>query len=203
MVGPQDDDKNSQPVTMSFTSEDGEVSVVAPSTWGLWWPGVGPQADVWFGNLWPAPYDFFDGEGIGFVDPVAYDKWCAENGGNPLLSEPANAAAIAQQLMNDADFETTAPVAAHIGGLDAISIDITLAPGGEACGVWGIDISRWVHELRVGPGFASPSVPRRPPRRRARVGTLAITVAAPEASFDAFIEGTQPIIDSIEFHPSS
>jgi hypothetical protein len=47
---------------------------------------------------------------------------------------PANAAAIAQQVIADPNFEATAPVAVRVGGLEALSIDIALAPGGRASG---------------------------------------------------------------------
>ena len=137
--------ENGQPFVLSYTSSDGEVTVSAPSTWETWLPGswragregqvVHEQAlDVWFGGLW-RPEEFFgSGERIEFVDPVAYDSWCAANGGSPLLSAPADAAAIAQQLIADPNFETTAPVAARVGGVEAVSIDVSLAPGGRLAG---------------------------------------------------------------------
>jgi hypothetical protein len=202
--------ENGQPITLSYTSFDGEVTVSAPSTWDTYWPD--PETDprpetarpaVWFGMLWPgsAP-GYFDGEeGVGFVDPVAYDAWCAAKGGSPLLTAPADAAGIAQQVAADPDLVTTVPVAAHIGGLEALSIDVTLAPGGRTCGVAITDISRWIHVLRE-PG----------PRLRLylvdlpegmSVQTLAITVVAPEERFDDVIAETAPIIESIEFHPQS
>lgn len=43
----------------------------------------------------------------------------------------ADAAAIARQVIVDSNFETTAPVAARVGGMDAVSIDVALAPSGE------------------------------------------------------------------------
>jgi len=81
-------------------------------------------------------------------------------------------------------------------------MDVTLAPDGEPCGIGMIELSRWVHELSwdrtnwrlrlylvdLPDGMSAP--------------TLAITVTAPGERFDAFIEETQPIIDSIEFHPA-
>ena len=199
--------ENGQPFTMSYTSDDGEVTVSAPSTWESWLPGKGAgtggheQApDVWFGGLW-RPEEFFgSGERIEFVDPVAYDSWCAANGGSPLLSAPADADAIAQQVIADPNFETTAPVAARIGGVDAVSIDVTLAPGGRACGVYMIDISRWIHGLE--PGLRLRLFLVDLPEGMS-VETLAITVVAPEERFDQVIEETQPIIDSIEFRPQS
>jgi hypothetical protein len=194
--------ENDQPVVVSYTSSDGEVTVSAPSTWETWWPDAAHVADVgvWFGGLW-RPEDFFgSGERIEFVDPVAYDSWCAANGGSPLLSAPADAAAIAQQVIADPNFETTAPVAARVGGVEAVSIDVSLAPGGEACGVGMIEISRWIHTIGWEPGWRLRLYLVDLPEGMS-VQTLAITVVAPEERFDEVIEETKPIIDSIEFHP--
>ena len=190
-----------QPITLSYTSGDGEVSLQAPSSWSVWLPGIQSQADVWSGLLGPGVSPPSDGFGIGIVDPVAYDAWCAANGGNPLLSGPADAAAIAQQLAADPDFETTAPVAALIGGLDALSMDVTMAPGGRACGVGMIDIARWVHEIGWEPASRLRLYLVDLPEGMS-VDTLAITVMAPAERFDAFVAETAPIIESIEFHPA-
>ena len=193
--------ENGQPIVLSFASSDGEVTASAPSTWVSYWPGSaadGLATDVWFGLLSRGPN--IDGEEhIGFVDPVAYDSWCAENGGSPLLSAPADAAAIAQQVIADPDFETTAPVAARIGGLEAVSIDVALAPGGEACGVGMIEISRWIHTIGWDPGLRLRLYLVDLPDGMS-VETLAISVVAPEARFEEFIEETASIIESIEFH---
>lgn len=196
--------ENGQPVALSYTSSDGEVTVSAPSTWAMLWPGEAAHEvapDVWFGLLWrdAVPYpDPESGERIGLVDPVAYDSWCAENGGSPLLSAPAGAAAIAQQVIADPNFETTAPVAARVGGVEAVSIDVALAPGGRACGVYMIEISRWIHSLQPGLRLRLYLVDL---PEGMSVETLAVTVVAPEDRFEEFIEETAPIIESIEFHP--
>jgi hypothetical protein len=201
-----DDDattENGQPLILSFTSSDGEVTVAAPTTWKIWLPGKGAQElalDVWFGGLWRPENGFGSGgERIEFVDPVAYDSWCASLGGSPLLSAPADAAAIAQQLIADPNFETTAPVAARVGGVEAVSIDVTLAPGGAPCGIGVIEISRWIHGL-FEPGWRLRLYLVDLPEGMS-VETLAITVVAPQERFEEFIEETAPIIDSIEFHP--
>ncbi len=164
----------------------------------MWLPGVGPQANVWFGGLWRREENFGSGERIELVDPVAYDSWCAANGGSPLLLAPADAAAIAEQVIADPDFETTAPVAARIGGLEAVSIDVALAPGGRACGIGMIDISRWIHALWDPEARLRLYLVDLP--QGMSVETLAITVVAPEERFEQFIAETAPIIDSIEFH---
>jgi hypothetical protein len=195
--------ENGQPVTVSYTSADGEVTVSAPSPWNMWWPGGADPAhefadDVWFG-LMEREYGEDQTSRVGFVDPVAYDAWCADNGGSPLLSAPADAAAIAQQVIADPNFETTAPVAAHIGGLEAVSIDVALAPGGRACGIGMIVISRWIHEIGWDPGLRLRLYLIDLPEGMS-VETLAITVMAPIELFDEVIEETAPIIESIEFH---
>jgi hypothetical protein len=200
--------ENGQPIVLSYTSADGEVTVSAPNTWEGWFAGLDDgegedeQAlDVWFGNLWRRDDLFGSGDRIGFVDPVAYDSWCAANGGSPLLTSPADAAAIAQQVIADPNFDTTTPAAARIGGLEAVSIDVALAPDGQACGIGMIEISRWIHELWE-PGWRLRLYLIDLPEGMS-VETLAITVVAPEARFDEVIEETKPIIDSIEFHPQS
>lgn len=195
--------ENGQPIGLSYASADGEVSAVTPGTWRAYWPGKvsgGLASEVWFGLLWPGPANWTNGgEHVGLVDPVAYDAWCAANGGSPMLSAPADAAAIAQQLVADADFETTEPVAARIGGLDAVSIDVALAAGGDACKVGMIQISRWIHSIAWDPGLRLRLyLVDLPPGMS--VETLAISVVAPEERFDEFVEETASIIDSIEFH---
>jgi hypothetical protein len=103
----------------------------------------------------------------------------------------------AQQLIADPDFETTAPVAARVGGVEAVSIDVALAPGGRACGVYMIDISRWIHGLEPGMRLRLYLVDL---PEGMSVETLAITVVAPDERVDVIAE-TAPIIESIEFHP--
>lgn len=189
------------PVVLSYTSSDGDVSVSVPSTWETWSGGGknhGGAPDLWF-------WEFARGETIGqedridFTDPVAYDAWCAEHGGSPLLSGPADAAAIAQELIADPDFETTAPVATSVGGREAVVMDVTLAPGGRSCGVGMIVISRWIHVLWE-PGWRLRLYLVDLPEGMS-VPTLAITVVAPEERFEDVVAETAPIIESIEFHP--
>jgi hypothetical protein len=136
------------------------------------------------------------------VDPVAYDAWCAANGGSPLLTASADAASIAQQVIADPNFETTAPVAARIGGVDAVSVDVSLARGGETCGVGMIEISRWIHTNGWEPGWRMRLYLVDLPEGMS-VQTMAITVVAPKERFEQVIAETAPIIDSIEFYPQS
>jgi hypothetical protein len=164
----------------------------------MWWPEESHllSLDVWFGLMERGSHE--SRTNIGFVDPVAYDSWCAEHGGSPLLSRPADAAAIAQQVIANPNFETTAPEAARVGGVDALSIDVALAPNGRPCGIGMIVISRWIHEL-WDPGLRLRLYLVDLPEGMS-VETLAITVVAPEERFDDVIAETAPIIQSIEFH---
>jgi hypothetical protein len=193
--------ENGQPVPLLRTSDDGEVTMSAPSTWYHWLPGK--AIDVWFGGLWkPGSNIGASDPSIGLVDPVAYDAWCAGLGGSPLLSAPADAASIAQQVTADPDFESTAPVAASVGGLDAVAMDVALAPGGKACGIGRIVISRWIHELQENPGVRMRLfLVDLPDGMSAR--TLAITVKAPKDEFNAYLAEAMPIIESIQFRPST
>ena len=99
-------------------------------------------------------------------------------------------------------FQSTSPVAARIGGVEAVSLDVTLAPGGEACGIGIIEISRWIHTIGWEPGWRLRRYLVDLPEGMS-VQTLAITVVAPEQRFDQVIAETAPIIESIEFHPQS
>ena len=89
-------------------------------------------------------------------------------------------------------------MAARVGGVEAVSIDVRLAPGGVACGVGMIEISRWIHTIGWEPGWRLRLYLVDLPEGMS-VQTLAITVVAPEERFDEVIEETAPIIESIEF----
>lgn len=191
-LDPSGTTENGQPIVLWSTSSDGDVTVSAPNTWGVYW--AAPDSEVWFGQLTHP-----GGESIGLVDPVAYDAWCAKYDGSPLLSAPADAAAIAQQVIADPNFVTTTPVTARIGGVDAVSIDVTLAPGGKPCGIYVTDIARWIHELQPGSRLRLYLVDL---PEGMSVKTLAITVLAPADRFEAVIAETAPILESIEFHPN-
>jgi hypothetical protein len=197
-LDPYSTTENGQPVVLSHISRDRLVTISAPVTWEASLPGKDERSsDPWFGGLWHAVDYFGAGERIELVDPVAYDAWCAANGGSPLLSAPADAAAIAQALIANPNFETTAPAAANVGGIGALSIDVTLAPGGQPCGVGIREISRWVHGLTPGDRIRLYLVDL---PDGMWVDTLAITIVAPFEWFEEVIRETAPIIESIRFH---
>ena len=79
-----------------------------------------------------------------------------------------------------------------------MSIDVALTPDGRPCGIGMIIISRWIHEL-WDPDLRLRLYLVDLPEGMS-VETLAITIVAPEERFEAVIQETAPIIESIEFH---
>ena len=140
------------------------------------------------------------GEGVNFVDSAPFfsnqtmDITAVEEDGE-VTGEARFSPAGLTLALQCADTDTDGLVI--VGGVEAVSIDVALAPGGRPCGVGLIEISRWVHSL--GPGLRLRLYLVDLPDGMS-VQTLAITVVAPEERFDDVIAETAPIIDSIEFH---
>lgn len=162
--------ENGQPVLMVHTQFDGEVTYSSPSQ-----------------NSYSVGDDGF----IDFTDPALYWSDCRQD---PV---PADAAAFAQALIADPNFETTAPVAARVGGVEAVAVDVALSPAGRVCGPYRTEVHQWINSLEPGKRLRLflIDVPEGMSMR-----TLAITVMAPEERFDQVMAETAPIIDSIEFH---
>ena len=196
--------ENGQPIIMSYTSSDDEVTVAAPST----------LDDVLGREVRGTTETRTCGSGACGVGRTSWPARIASNSSTrspttmvrserrlpTALRAGRTQPQIAQQLIADPNFETTAPVAARIGGVEAVSIDVTLAPGGEACGIGMIDISRWIHTIGWDDGSRLRLYLVDLPDGMS-VETLAITVVAPEERFDEVIAETAPIIESIQFDP--
>jgi hypothetical protein len=163
--------ENGQPVPMLHAQFDGEVTYSSPS---------------------PSSWTVGDDGLIDFTDPAVFWSDCAQG------PAPADAAAFAQAVIADPNFETTAPVAARVGGVEAVAMDVALSPAGRVCGPYRTDVHQWINSLEPGKRLRMflVDVPEGMSMR-----TLAITVMAPEARFEEVIEEATPIIDSIEFHP--
>jgi hypothetical protein len=112
---------------------------------------------------------------------------------------PVDAAALARSIRSDTDLEATAPVAVRVGGIDALRIDVTLAPG-AGCG-------EGTHNgppMVVQEGWLSDETRMRLylldlPGGSARTMAVAIVVS-PQDDFEQVVEAAAPILDSIEFH---
>ena len=169
------------------------------------------------GQTVPVPYYFFDDEVVAWVPgPWWSDYWGDEQArfidfsdpvaGDPVAERecapgttPADAATLAEQVIADPNFETTAPVAARVGGLEAVSIDVARAPGATfSCWRVTVPMGLWIYALE--PGLRQRLYLVDLPEGMS-LRTLAITVTAHESRFEEVIEEAQPIIDSIEFHP--
>jgi hypothetical protein len=163
--------ENGQPVPMLFKQFNGEITFTSPSL-----------------NAW----SFADDGLMDYTDPAVFWPDCARG---PV---PADAAAFAQAVVADPNFDATEPVAARVGGLEAVSMDVALAPGGRVCLAYRSDARRWIHALEPGKRMRLFLVDL-PEDMSMR--TLAITIMAPDERFEELTEEATPIIDSIEFHP--
>jgi len=174
--------ENGQPVPMLHGQSDGEITYWSPSQ-SSWTVPIGNDGVAEF----PAGDDGF----MDFTDPTVFWSECA---GGPV---PADAAGFAQAVSADPNFETTAPVAVRVGGVEAVVMDVALSAAGRVCDAYRSDGGRWIHALEHGKRqrLFLVDVPEGMSMR-----TLAITVLAPEEHFEEVMDAAAPIIDSIEFH---
>ena len=114
---------------------------------------------------------------------------------------PASAEAVVRAIRSNPDLETTVPVAANVGGIDALRLDVAAVPGASTCTwqpvpvvsvsdreAWGVidhgELGRlYVLDLPGGSARA-----------------LVIMITAPEADFERAVEAAAPVVDSFEFH---
>ena len=112
---------------------------------------------------------------------------------------PADAEALVRSIRSNPDLEATAPVAASVGGIDALQIDV-VAPGAG----------------RVDVGDCMPSVvegswPLYSPDNRMRLYVLdlpegmsarilVIAIQGMDADFEHVVKVASPVLDSIDFH---
>ena len=116
--------ENERPIVLSHASGDGQVTASVPTTWRGVFAQEDPAdsgltSDVWFGLRLFGSRDSETSDGgrrVGLRQPGRLRRVeCAANEESPLLSAPASAAAITQQVVADPNFKATAPVAARIG----------------------------------------------------------------------------------------
>lgn len=120
------------------------------------------------------------------------------------LRVPPSAEDLVQAIRSDPDLEATAPVTEHVGGIDALRIDVVAAPGASIapCGGAGVPVvsvpgrGAWGG---VGPGRLGRLYVLDLPGGSAR--TLAIMITASDAAvFERGVEAAAPVLDSFEFH---
>lgn len=172
--------ENGQPVPVPYSFLDGEVTFAVAPPWNEG-GGDGPT----FMNF------ALDRSGMQIVaDPLPVEPGCQPG---PV---PADAEALARSIRSDPDLEATAPVAVGVGGVDALRMDVALAPGagcGEYDGAPAVVEKYWLsHGGRMRLYLLDL------PGGSAR--TLAIQIVAAAPNFEQVVEAAAPIIDSIEFH---
>ena len=128
---------------------------------------------------------------------------------------PPSAEELVRAIRSDPDLETTPPVTARVGGIDALRLDVAAVPGAETCVDSAVQVAPSHFPYSEGSGVLSPGrlgrlyvldVPAgiRVPAESGPgepVRTLAIWITALAEDFDRDVKTAAPIVDSIEFHP--
>ena len=118
-------------------------------------------------------------------------------GGCETGPAPADAEALVRSIRSNPDLEATAPLAASVGGIDALQMDV-VAPG-------RIDVGDCM------PSVVEGSWPLYSPDNRMRVyvldlpegmsaRTLFIAIQGMDADFEHVVKVASPVLNSIEFH---
>jgi hypothetical protein len=138
---------------------------------------------------------------------------CDTSGGSPPSAEE-----LVRAIRSDPDLDTTAPVPARVGGIDALQLDVAPAPGAATCGGSTVQVAPSPYE--EGGGHIDPGdlgriyvldlpeplrAPARPgPDEDVRTLTILILVGStdgdPEGAFDRAVASAAPILESFEFH---
>jgi hypothetical protein len=88
-------------------------------------------------------------------------------------------------------------VAATVGGVEALRIDVVTASGASFC-EHPVNSPFVMSDAELSAGYGMGLYLLDLPGKPARI--LAITIVAPSANFDRAVDTAAPIIDSIEFH---
>ena len=107
---------------------------------------------------------------------------------------PADAAALVRSIRSNPDLEASTPVAARVGGIDAVQMDVVALRQPEVGerlsmvldGVWAGEDRMRLYLLDLPEGMS------------ARI--LAIAIVAQESEFERVVNAAEPVLDSFEFH---
>ncbi len=187
--------ENGQPLPIPSGILEGEVTFGLPVEWtggGSLGTGEEPTFAAWLGN--PGHNEHL----VMMANPLPVEAGCVTG------PAPANAEALAQSLLSDTDFEATQPVSVTVGGVAALRIDLTGAPGanGSECGLDGgplVLTESTSDPLELDEGsrmrlylFDAPE--------GSSIGIFALAIMAPESELERVVEEATPILDSIQFH---
>ena len=184
---PVAEDPSPEPaVAKPYSVLDGEVTFVA----------VAPPWEPSFAGWDHGPtmttlllYDRYEERLAVVADPLPIETGCREG------PAPADAGALARSIRSDPDLVSTEPVAAEIGGIEALRIDVMAAAGASACRDEGAP--QVVTETGLYRGHRMRLYLLDLPGGSARI--LAIAISAPEARFERVVEAAAPVMDSFEF----
>jgi hypothetical protein len=182
--------ENGQPVPVTYVFFDGEVTVsaAAPWTYLLEEDGLALGGTLSDQHLDLAPR------------PRPVTAGCVEG------EVPDDAAALAESIRARPDLMVTEPQHATVGGVEGLTMDVTVASTPSLCDPDGATVVLWTtlglpqrrafllepgHRMRVYV-FDIP--------HGSIVGPMAIAVVAPEARFEDTVEAATPVIESVEFH---
>jgi len=190
---------------------------------GLLYGQASPDAPtIENGQAVPVPYSLLDGEVTFDAAPpwsyTSHDRTSTTLGGvgrgsasqftmftilaDPLTGTgcelgpaPADAEALVRSIRSRADLEATDPVAASVGGIDALLMDV-VAPGQLEVGDC---VPMVLEQLPLGQdGPMRLYLLDLPDGMSARI--LAIAISALDSEFEHVVEAATPVLDSFEFH---
>ena len=118
-------------------------------------------------------------------------------GGCETGPAPADTEALVRSIRSNPDLEATAPVAASVGGIDALQMDVVA--------------SGWIDVGDCAPSVVEGIWPLYSPDRRMRLYVLdlpegmsarilAIAIQGVDSDFERVVKVATPVLDSIEFH---
>jgi hypothetical protein len=163
----------------------GEVTFVAGTAWQ---PLFGPSFET-DGEAADESLFHPDGQFRVLADPLTIGQGCEEG------PAPADAAALAQSILANDDFEATTPAPITIGGVRALQMDVINVAGAIACeGRPRVAVSRY----EPAPGDRMRLYLVDLPGGSARI--LSIAIIADESDFDSVVELAAPVLESFEFH---
>jgi hypothetical protein len=135
----------------------------------------------------------------------------------PPGPNPVDAEALAASLLSDPDLGASAPVAVRVGTVDALMMDVTVAPGHPLCvpvteggdlgtGDLGTLIFGQSATTLVSNGTARGVATGESMRlylfnapEGSSIRILAVAIVSPQSRFDRAVEAATPIVDSVEF----
>jgi hypothetical protein len=163
----------------------GEVTFVAGTAWqAIFGPSFETDGEAADESLFHP-----DGQFRVLADPLTIGTGCEEG------PAPADAAALAQSILANDDFEATTSTALTIGGAPALQMDVVNIAGAIVCREPPrVAVSRY----EPAPGDRMRLYLVDLPGGSARI--LAIAIIADESDFDSVVELAAPVLDSFGFH---